>query len=605
MQLIKAYLFLRVFLAVFIPILLVVMVMFPLFQRIQTNNASLDDISTSYNNIARVNLLSQYITDAETGLRGFALTAQDAFLEPYFTAQINFRRTADELSVAFQDNPEQLNRLVELETYFESWRQNFAEPEIQLTRTGDDISALIPQAKAQMDKMRKLLRTIIQHSNEKLLSRKIQQTKVSQTSVLVASIGLTVALLLGLLLAAIVAYSISKSIQKIIAVARKVEHGDLTQRLEVKGKDEIAQLAKAFNAMAEKLQQKVDSELNQRKALNQQVEALVEARTLESKQISNFSEMLQACQSIAEASDVVRQTALHLFKANPGALYYQQQDQMTLLTSWNQVKSASHCNNEDCWAVRRGKLHTLSKDSTSLPCRHLSDKVEAALCVPLFAKGDVVGFYHLQAPDKLPEYQAASWLKQHTDLAITMAEHIALALANITLRNHLREQSLRDPLTGLFNRRYLEEAASRELQRAERNEQQLAVLVLDIDHFKQFNDDHGHQAGDDVLVNVAGVLQDMFRGDDMVCRFGGEEFVALLTNINQQQTMQRAEQLRSTIAQSKWLIDGKPLTVTVSVGAALFPQHGTDLDGLISLADEALYQAKNAGRNQVICYQPD
>lgn len=221
------------------------------------------------------------------------------------------------------------------------------------------------------------------------------------------------------------------------------------------------------------------------------------------------------------------------------------------------------------------------------------------------AKGDVVGFFHLQAPARFPADQAKDWLEQYTDLTITMAEHIALALANITLRNHLRDQSLRDPLTGLFNRRYLEEAASRELQRAERNEQQLAVMVLDIDHFKQFNDEHGHQAGDDVLINVANVLQQQFRGDDVVCRFGGEEFVALLTNINQQQTMQRAEQLRSTIAQSKWLIDGKPLTVTVSVGAALYPAHGTDLDGLISLADEALYQAKNAGRNQVICYQPD
>lgn len=605
MQLIKAYLFLRVFLAVFVPILITALVMFPLFQRIQTNNTAFEDISNSYNDIARANLLGQYITDAETGVRGFALTAQEAFLEPYFTAQINFRRTADELGIAFQNNTEQLARLTELEQKFESWRQNFAEPEIQLTRAGEDISALIPEAKAKMDVMRKLLRTIVQHGNEQLNNSKMLQAKVSQTSVLIASIGLTVALLLGLLLAAIVAYSISKSVQKIIAMARKVEHGDLSQRLDVKGRDEIAQLARAFNAMAENLQQKVNSELNQRKALNQRVEALVEARTLESKQISNFSEMLQACQTIAEASDVVRQTALYLFNTNAGALYYLQQDEMALLTSWNQVQSADSCNNDDCWAVRRGKLHLFSHNSTALPCKHLTGSVEAALCIPLLAKGDVVGFFHLQAPARFPANQAKDWLEQYTDLTITMAEHIALALANITLRNHLRDQSLRDPLTGLFNRRYLEEAASRELQRAERNEQQLAVMVLDIDHFKQFNDEHGHQAGDDVLINVANVLQEQFRGDDVVCRFGGEEFVALLTNINQQQTMQRAEQLRSTIAQSKWLIDGKPLTVTVSVGAALYPAHGTDLDGLISLADEALYQAKNAGRNQVICYQPD
>lgn len=366
MQLIKAYLFLRVFLAVFVPILITALVMFPLFQRIQTNNTAFENISNSYNDIARANLLGQYITDAETGVRGFALTTQEAFLEPYFTAQINFRRTADELGIAFQNNTEQLARLTELEQKFESWRQNFAEPEIQLTRTGEDISTLIPEAKAKMDVMRKLLRTIVQHGNEQLNNSKMLQAKVSQTSVLIASIGLTVALLLGLLLAAIVAYSISKSVQKIIAMARKVEHGDLSQRLDVKGRDEIAQLARAFNAMAENLQQKVNSELNQRKALNQRVEALVEARTLESKQISNFSEMLQACQTIAEASDVVRQTALYLFNTNAGALYYLQQDEMALLTSWNQVQSADSCNNDDCWAVRRGKLHLFSHNSPAM-----------------------------------------------------------------------------------------------------------------------------------------------------------------------------------------------------------------------------------------------
>ena len=127
-------------------------------------------------------------------------------------------------------------------------------------------------------------------------------------------------------------------------------------------------------------------------------------------------------------------------------------------------------------------------------------------------------------------------------------------------------------------------------------------LVLDVDHFKRFNDEYGHQAGDEILIHVADELQEHFRGDDVVCRFGGEEFVALLPNISEQQALQRAEQLRSAIEQSEWLIDGKHLCVTVSIGAAIFPEHASDLDSLINLADEALYQAKNTGRNKVVSH---
>lgn len=602
MKLIRAYLFLRVFLAVFFPILLVVLAVYPLFKRIQTNNTAFDEIAASYSSISRANQLGQYIIDAETGVRGFALTGMEALLEPYFTAQINFQRTVDELSITFKSDPVQLARLTELEQDFIKWRRDFAEQEIQLTRSQQDVSALIPEGKAEMDKMRKQLRTIIQQSTEQLNQGKLAQANISQTSMLIASIGITVALVLGLILAATVAYSLSKSIQKMIAVARKVEGGDLSQRVEIKGKDEIAQLARAFNAMAQNLQQKVNNELNERKVLNQRVEALVDARTRESKQISHFSEMLQACQTFDEAAEVVRQTALHLFKTDAGALYYLQQQDMKQLTSWNQVQSADSCNYDDCWSMRRGKLHQLSNQGTALPCKHLTGPVAAALCIPLLAKGDVVGFFHLQAPATLPDYQATSWLEQNVDLAVTMAEHIALALANITLHNHLREQSLRDPLTGLFNRRYLEEAASRELQRAERNAYPLAVLVLDVDHFKRFNDEYGHQAGDEILIHVADELQEHFRGDDVVCRFGGEEFVALLPNISEQQALQRAEQLRSAIEHSEWLIDGKHLRVTVSIGSAIFPEHASDLDSLINLADEALYQAKNTGRNKVVSH---
>lgn len=603
MKLIRAYLFLRVFLAIFFPILIATLVMYPLFKRIQTNTEVFDEISSSYNSMHQVNQLGQFIIDAETGVRGFALTGVEAMLERYFNARINVRQTLDDLNAATQADPDQQAQLAHLEQQFATWQADFAEPSIQLTRDGQDVTSLITEGKAAMDNMRRQLSAIIQRSTKQLHQRQKQQISTSQTSVVIASIGITIALLVGLFFALMVAYALSKSIQRMISMARKVEAGDLSQRLEVRGKDEIAQLAKAFNAMAQNLQQKVNNEFNERKLLNQRVEALVEARTRESRQISSFSEMLQACQNLEEAAEVVHQTALQLFGTDAGALYYLQQHDMKQLTCWNQALTAGNCNHEECWAMRRGKLHQFSRGLTTLPCKHLTGNVQAALCVPLLAKGDAVGFFHLQTPADLPADQASSWLARNEDLATTMAEHIALALANITLHNHLREQSLRDPLTGLFNRRHLEEAACRELQRAERNGYALAVLVLDVDHFKSFNDEYGHQAGDDVLVNLADELQNHFRGDDVVCRYGGEEFVVLLPNISREHALERAEQLRNAVKHSQWLIDGKYLQVTVSIGAAFFPEHANDLEGLISVADEALYEAKNTGRNKVVSYQ--
>ena len=180
------------------------------------------------------------------------------------------------------------------------------------------------------------------------------------------------------------------------------------------------------------------------------------------------------------------------------------------------------------------------------------------------------------------------------------AEQVGLSVANIRLRDALRNQSIRDPLTGLYNRRYLEETMERETRRAVRSSQGLGVLMLDLDHFKKFNDTYGHEAGDLVLRETAGFLLKSVRAEDIVCRFGGEEFVVILPLAELKITQARAERIRSRLRELSVVHQGQSLgVITVSVGVAELPQHGATAKELLEAADAALYRAKKEGRDRV------
>lgn len=167
------------------------------------------------------------------------------------------------------------------------------------------------------------------------------------------------------------------------------------------------------------------------------------------------------------------------------------------------------------------------------------------------------------------------------------------------LNSRLREQAIRDPLTNLFNRRYLEESLVRELIRAERQGQTVGLVMGDLDHFKAVNDTYGHQAGDQVLRAFANLMIKFSRGSDIPCRYGGEEFLLLLPGISEEKACERAELLRTQLAAEPVVFNGKSLRISASFGVAAFPTHATDADKLVSAVDKAMYQAKSAGRNRV------
>jgi diguanylate cyclase (GGDEF)-like protein len=318
--------------------------------------------------------------------------------------------------------------------------------------------------------------------------------------------------------------------------------------------------------------------------------------------LNELSNLLQSCLTAQEAYGILQQLGKQLFPGQAGLLGMTNASRNLVETAvvWGhadgQRLGAWAFSPEDCWALRRGRMHWYEARAGAVRCGHLGQAApETYLCLPMMAHGETLGVLHLQAAAPgVPPLSAA-----RRTFAQTVADGVSLALANLKLRERLRDQSIRDALTGLFNRRYLEETLDRELRRAERDLQPVGVLMLDIDHFKRFNDSFGHGAGDEVLRALGHLLMSHVRVEDIACRYGGEEFTVVLPGCSLETAVTRAEVLREQARDLQVYHAGQALGgITVSVGVAAFPLHGSTEAAVVRAADEALYQAKQAGRNR-------
>jgi len=316
--------------------------------------------------------------------------------------------------------------------------------------------------------------------------------------------------------------------------------------------------------------------------------------------LSTMSDFLQACLTLDEAYVALADLLQPLFPDCTGGIFTTPAPGRPLeaQATWGHpLRSEPEFRRTDCWALRRGRGYWVPAGQTQRHCQHvIAEAGVVTLCIPMMAQGEISGLLYLSAvtPAALPVAKR--------QLAHAVAEQIALAISNLHLRETLREQSIRDPLTGLYNRRYLEEALQHEMASAQRHQTTIGVIMLDADHFKSFNDTYGHDFGDQVLQAIAQVLKGGTRLSDLACRYGGEEFTLILPQTSLADTATRAEALRHQIGQLTFIHGGQPVpTITASLGVACFPQHGQTGAELLQKADQALYQAKAAGRNRVLC----
>ena len=314
--------------------------------------------------------------------------------------------------------------------------------------------------------------------------------------------------------------------------------------------------------------------------------------------LRKMGELLQICRQMDEAYSVIEQFGALLFPADSGAVFLISPDGSRLGTvaAWGGLASETHFHLDDCWALRRGQAHIVKTGQPGLKCRHMGRAFSGSyIDIPMSILGEPLGLLHIESTD------SAGLGEEAEDLAQSMNENLSLSLSNIKLRQTLEYQSVRDPLTGAFNRRYMEETLRRELNRAARKNINVSIIMLDIDHFKKFNDNHGHAAGDVVLTRLSDLLQNQVRGEDIVCRMGGEEFVMILPDATLEVGTQRAEAIRVAVNAQSLEYNAHALgKVTVSMGVSVFPDHGSSGSEILEKADKAMYQAKHRGRNCVV-----
>ena len=327
----------------------------------------------------------------------------------------------------------------------------------------------------------------------------------------------------------------------------------------------------------------------------------LEQRSLEISLLNKMAASFQASLTVEDVYAIAEQSCAQLFPAEAGMLFRLNpaRDISEPVVVWG-FSSAKNILSaflpDDCPVLQSGQAH-LAETGHPSHCHHSVDGLATAhLCIPLIAHGKTIGVLSLKNEDNSDLHMSPA--KQR--LAHTVADTTAMALANLDLREKLRQQAIRDPLTGLFNRRYLEETLEREVQRAKRNHQPVGIIMIDIDFFKTINDTYGHEAGDTALRELGGLLLTYVRSEDIACRFGGEEFILILPGATLLTTRTRAELLKDGLKQLRIQHNGQLLEgLTLSFGVALYPDHGSTGMAVIRSADMALYRAKQTGRNRI------
>lgn len=354
--------------------------------------------------------------------------------------------------------------------------------------------------------------------------------------------------------------------------------------------DQYKHMEKTLNATNQNLSGRVQ-ELERR---NEQIEIL-----------NDMSEVVQSCLSVEEACKTITFYASKLFPADSGALCLinDSGDLVEQVAAWGKKDlSKNTFAIDDCWGLRRGAIHTVKYCETELRCNHLEEsRPYDYICIPLISQTNTLGVLFISAYADSVNYLTEKGFKNKARLAKSVAEYTSLALRNIKLQDKLRQKSIRDPLTGLYNRGYMEETLGREIAYAKRENDTAAVMLLDIDHFKKYNDTYGHDAGDTVLCTIAKLLQDNVRAGDVACRYGGEEFLLILPKISIEEAVKRAEGLRGDVKNIQLFHAGRKLdNITLSIGVAVYPENAATPAGLLHVADEALYRAKGEGRDRVV-----
>lgn len=527
-------------------------------------------LDAAFRTVHTTDTLIRQVLDAETGQRGYLIAGSSDYLAPYHVAVSEIRSTRRLLEQMTTD-PESAAQLKELMGLLDEKLQELAHTvALRTAGEGEKAAEIVRsgQGRALMEALRTKGQQFSARQDERIRQlqaaheQAVHNTYLTMAAATVTSLGLLI-------------FVVARS----VAFARRMaaNEADLTAR-------------------------------------NTELQALAERTSEHNAHMQRLSELgrfLQTCEDMTEAQALLQERLPVLLHAASGALYLMaaSRNQLRRCVAWGERPFTEYFEPQECWALRKGQAFAQPDHGHASTCRHLQQvdvpSLQGTLCFPVASHGDLTGLLVLDP-------RGASLCLPDTLLAQmrqTALEQVSLSLGNLRLRESLRQQSIRDALTGLYNRRFLDESLSREVLRAERRSPEqpdapLAVLMIDVDHFKQFNDKFGHELGDRVLRSVAQTLTDTVRTSDLVARYGGEEFTVVLPNTAPQVALERAQALCDAVMKMPPVADGGNVhpPITISVGMACLPEDGQSADALVQNADAALYRAKRDGRNRVVRY---
>ncbi|GGJ53744.1 diguanylate cyclase [Deinococcus roseus] len=545
--------------------------------------------------------IMEALLNLETGSRGYVITGKTEFLEPFELGKKQFPSSIADVQTLILDGPrnrqqDRLKLLQDINDAGKDWLQ-YAKGLQQLRAVNfQQAQRLVTSnaGKRRMDHLRLLMAQLQTVQMELLTSARNKSQSTLRIIQISSLLGMLLAALAALWQGLRLASRMTLVFQRMLQGTRAITQGDYSHQVPTHVPFQEARLvAEDFNHMAQKLVLSRQAIQDSQTTLTHNNLALEKINS-EITRLSSLSDQLQTCLTLQEAYHTLTFLLPDFLPGSSGEvmLFNASRNQLSQFVVWGNDPLNLHTltmTPSECFSLRIGQPYEVHPDHKMMPCPFMGE-TQNYQCVPMLAQGDTVGIFRVKNTEHRPD---------QNQLTRNLAKQLALAIANLQLREALRNQSIRDGLTGVYNRRYFEEAYQRELDRTARHLHPLGVLMLDVDHFKRYNDTHGHEAGDAVLKSFGQLLGRTVRSSDLVCRYGGEEFVVLLPETDLDTALKVAEKIRTGTEQMQPLTqDGLKLPfITVSVGVA--STSSTTGETLLSAADQALYASKKAGRNRV------